>query len=190
MTSKEALEQIMEKYIFYVPARSEGKEHLINCLNIVAKDLERLEKLNNIFSDSHICEIKAKFNDIECNADKCKTCSLGVGDGICLKNTFEHKWKLEEENKTLRNELHNLYGYGVGQAKKDLLEENKKLLKAIDILKDKYDIALHLEYTNTKLLGLEARYFLKNKKTNDKRNFIEINEKEYELLKEVFGNDK
>jgi uncharacterized coiled-coil protein SlyX len=45
MKSKEALEQIMGKYIFYVPARSEGKEHLLNCLNIVAKDLERLEKL-------------------------------------------------------------------------------------------------------------------------------------------------
>ena len=45
MTSKKALEQIMGKYIFYVPARSEGKEHLLNCLNIVAKDLERLEKL-------------------------------------------------------------------------------------------------------------------------------------------------
>ena len=45
MKSKEALEQIMGKYIFYVPARSQGKEHLLNCLNIVAKDLERLEKL-------------------------------------------------------------------------------------------------------------------------------------------------
>ena len=45
MKSKEALEQIMGKYMFYVPARSEGKEHLLNCLNIVAKDLERLEKL-------------------------------------------------------------------------------------------------------------------------------------------------
>lgn len=161
ITSKEALEQIMEKYIFYVPARSEGKEHLMNCLNIIAKDIERLEKLNNIFSDSHICEIRAKFNEIECNSDKCKTCPLGVGDGICLNNVFEHKWELEKEN--------------------------AKLKQAIDILKDKYSIALHLEYTNTKLLGLDARYFLKNKKTNDKRNFIEINEKEYKLLKEVLG---
>ena len=45
MTSKEALEQIMRKYMFYVPARNEGKEHLLNCLNIIAKDLERLKQL-------------------------------------------------------------------------------------------------------------------------------------------------
>ena len=184
MTSKEALEQIMEKYMFYVPARSEGKENLINCLNIVAKDLERLEKLNNIFSDSHICEIKAKFNDIECNADKCKTCSLGVGDGICLKNTFEHKWKLEEENKTLRNELHNLYGYGVGQAKKDLLEENKKLLKAIEILKDKFNLKVQILvfYDN------REEYHLELQSHHTKYSFP-ISKDLYELLKEVLSND-
>lgn len=57
MTSKESLEQIMEKYIFYVPARSEGKEHLINCLNIIAKDLERLEKIEeNYYSLNISCE--------------------------------------------------------------------------------------------------------------------------------------
>ena len=60
MTSKKALEQIMEKYIFYVPARSEGKEHLINCLNIVAKDLERLEKLKE-----ENAKLKQKLEEIK-----------------------------------------------------------------------------------------------------------------------------
>ena len=60
MTSKKALEQIMEKYIFYVPARGEGKEHLINCLNIVAKDLERLEKLKE-----ENAKLKQKLEEIK-----------------------------------------------------------------------------------------------------------------------------
>ena len=113
-------------------------------IDTIKQDLERLEKLNNIFSDSHICEIKAKFNEIECNADKCKTCPLGVGDGICLNNIFEHKWKLEEEN--------------------------AKLKQAIEILKDRKNI---LKYN-----GLKGTYELGW-----------LTQEEYELLKEVLGNE-
>lgn len=49
--SLEALEQIMKKYMFYVPARNEGKQHLLNCLNIVAKDLERLKTLEEEYNN-------------------------------------------------------------------------------------------------------------------------------------------
>ena len=66
ITSKEALKQIMEKYIFYVPARSEGKEHLINCFNIVAKDLERLETLEgeNQELKNKYEKLKTKYSNI------------------------------------------------------------------------------------------------------------------------------
>ena len=64
--SLEALEQIMEKYIFYVPARSEGKEHLLNCLNIVAKDLERLKTLEEEYQElkNKYEKLKTKYSNI------------------------------------------------------------------------------------------------------------------------------
>lgn len=89
----------------------------------IFKDLDRLEKLEKNFSDSHTCEIKARFNEIECSADKCDNCPLCLGDGICLKNTFEKKWELQKENQALK-------------------EENAKLKKAIDFLKLSFDISL------------------------------------------------
>ena len=69
--------------------------------NEISQALDRLEKLEKIFSDSHICEIKARFKEIECSADKCDNCPLGIGDGICLKKTFERKWELQKENQEL-----------------------------------------------------------------------------------------
>ena len=66
--------------------------------------MNKLEELENIFADSHICEIQAKFNKIECSAEKCDNCPLGIGDGVCLKNTFELKWKLQKEIQSLKKE--------------------------------------------------------------------------------------
>lgn len=60
-------------------------DNINKCLLTIKQDLDRLEKLEKIFSDSHICEIKERFNEIECSADKCDNCPLGIGDGICLK---------------------------------------------------------------------------------------------------------
>ena len=147
MTSKEALENLT-----YCVNGIGSKEKYYN---IIKQDLERLEKLNNIFSDSHICEIKAKFNEIECNADKCKNCPLGVGDGICLNNIFEHKWKLEEENAKLKQAIEILQ---VKRIQKRFLEESKNV--------DEY-----------------------NKWISNLMNIRELTQEEYELLKEVLGNE-
>lgn len=93
--AKECLKRIDERN--YLTER-EHKEFL----ETIEKDLDRLEGLEKIFSDSHICEIKARFKEIDCTAEKCDGCSLGIGDGICLKNTFEKKWELEKENRHLK----------------------------------------------------------------------------------------
>lgn len=152
MTGKESLRNLKQEILTPNYLTDYEKDE---CIDVIQQDLERLEKLNNIFSDSHICEIKEKFNEIECNADKCKTCPLGVGDGICLNNVFEHKWKLEEEN--------------------------EKLKQAIEILKDKIELPLENDFDVVNKDDIHL-YRLRTK--------CLINEKEYEILKEVFGNDK
>ena len=130
MTGKEALEQIMEKYTFYVPARSEGKEHLLNCLNIVAKDLERLEKLE------------------------------------------EEYQKLEAQNN--KENIRLLYNQSY------LIAKVEKLKQALDILK----IKLKLYFSkNTKGATINAILPIG---VNDLNN---LTQNEYEILKEVFGNE-
>ena len=102
----------------------------------------------------------------------------------------QHRSKLEEENKTLRNELHNLYGYGVEQAKKDLLEENEKLKQAIDILKDKIIIKHYTEngaYNDMSDYGED--YYLLHIHNITQDEYQELTQEEYKLLKEVLRND-
>lgn len=74
-------------------------------LGLTKRNLDKLKKMENTFSDCHICEIKARFNEIECDADKCETCHLGFESDVCLKNAFERKWELQEENFELRQKL-------------------------------------------------------------------------------------
>lgn len=56
-------------------------------------------EINEVFGDSHICEIKKEFAryDKSCEEGKCDFCALNVGDGICLRKVFERKWELEEK---------------------------------------------------------------------------------------------
>ncbi len=67
--------------------------------------VDKHSKLEKIFGDRHICEIKARFNEIECDADKCDNCPLAIGDEMCLKITFEDKWQFQEERDDLKQKL-------------------------------------------------------------------------------------
>ena len=131
MTSKESLEFIIKTFnelaqkpqdigLFFKFCEAHGK---------VKQDLNRLEQLEKIFGDSHICEIKARFNEIECDASKCDNCPLGIGDDICLKNTFERKWGFQEER--------------------------DKLKQALEILKERGGINLFINRNNNNKLTLE-----------------------------------
>lgn len=111
MTSKEIIKQIIVKleddlqhYTMVDIDKVKAKyiELEIEDYKQVLQDLERLETLEKIFSDSHICEIQARFNEIECSTEKCNNCPLGFESGVCLKNTFETKWKLQQENEKLK----------------------------------------------------------------------------------------
>ena len=109
--------------------------------NEISQDLDRLEKLEKIFSDSHICEIKTRFNEIECSFDKCENCPLGIGDGICLKKTFERKWELQKENQELIKKA----DCCLWKDCNEISQENEKLKKAIDIIKKHFIIKLEEE---------------------------------------------
>lgn len=103
MTSKEALERLL---LLARPCAYEVREHRNSYCDmlekVVQQDLDRLEQLEKIFGDRHICEIKARFNEIECDADKCDNCPLAIGDDMCLKIIFEQKWEVQKENQELR----------------------------------------------------------------------------------------
>lgn len=130
MTSKEALDELCD----LATPNGDCINYVIGISGIILKALDRLELLEKIFSDSHICEIKARFNEIECSADKCDNCPLGIGDGICLKNTFEKKWELQKENKELWEniEKYNHKFAEIERKKADLKLENSNLKHSID----------------------------------------------------------
>lgn len=138
--------------------------------NTIKKDLERLNKLNKIFSDSHICEIKARFNEIECTTDKCDACPLSIGDDICLKIMFENKWKLQKENQEL------LVNKNVAQG---IATKYKQVL---DILKDKFYIKIHSNMFGSFL-------FIKEKTKNGEDVSCELDIEQAQKFKEVLGND-
>ena len=65
----------------------------------IKQALLKQQELENTFADCHICEIQKEFAKYEklCEESKCDECALGVGDGVCLRKTFERKWKLQKE---------------------------------------------------------------------------------------------
>ena len=82
-------------------------EDFDNCFNIIKQALQRLEAIDNIFEDCAICEIQKKFAKYDklCEETKCEKCALCVGNDICLRRTFERKWELQKEHKTLEKQL-------------------------------------------------------------------------------------
>lgn len=222
MTSKEALrtigntktnhiksEKICQPKVLYLVKEERKKE-----IETIKQELERLEALEKIFSDSHICEIQAKFNKIECSSEKCDNCPLGIGDGVCLKNTFELKWKLQKEIPSLKKENQELkewnkkylselerWGYPetpihISKYKK-LKEENKDLKEELELEKfdwfivlnnklDKFEKAIEIlkEYIQ---LDLECNTYHEIRMG---REMIVIPQEQYELLKEVLEDDK
>lgn len=120
MTSKEAFNELKRE----ISVRGNLSTFQKRCFDIIQQDLDRLEQLEKIFGDKHICEIKARFNEIECDADKCDNCPLAIGDDLCFKIIFEDKWKLQEENEELREKqtpkkvfFLNYGGYKIGNWK-------------------------------------------------------------------------
>lgn len=141
MTPKEALRRISGFISFccYEYFDKELEKDWKKDIDAITQELDRLESLEKIFSDSHTCEIKARFNEIECSADKCDNCPLSIGDDICLKKTFEKKWELQKENQELlmaienkNNEIKNL---------KKLIHDNP-YKKVITWLKNTFEIIL------------------------------------------------
>ena len=119
MTSKEALNFIIKTFnkLAQKPQDIGLFFNFCEAHEKVKQDLDRLEQLEKIFGDKHICEIKARFNEIECDADKCDNCPLAIGDDLCFKIIFEDKWKFQEE----RNEL------------KQTLQQIKVVLEALEV---------------------------------------------------------
>ena len=162
MNSKESLERIKDIVkgavdVIADPFTYSESAKIINLCETIKQDLDRLEKLEKIFSDSHICEIKARFNEIECCAEKCENCPLGFSSGVCLKNTFEKKWELQLEN--------------------------EKFKKTIEILKDKFCLELNKEnnklYFDTYECDIDETHPLYDKF------YFRLTQEQYELLEEV-----
>ena len=174
--SLEALERYYSN-LLYGNGGFDTDEEELEGLNAIKQDLERLEQLKKIFGDSHICEIQARFNEIECTAENCNYCPLGFESGICLKNTFKKKWELQQENQDLSQimQLNNEYIAGVERVKTDLVNENQKLKNAIEILKNH----LHVK-------ELDIDYVLDFNGLYDDH----LTQQEYKLLNEVLGDDK
>ena len=111
----------------------------------------KIQQLENIFSDSHICEIQAKFNKLECSAEKCDTCPLSLGDGICLKNTFELKWKLQKENHELRKNKTLIEIDKLTKANEEWNLANQKLINRIIELENELFDLKQKKKSNTEL---------------------------------------
>lgn len=127
MTSKEKLKSMYERLIL-LGALNHSNE-IEKSYEQVNKDLDRLEKLNNIFGDSHICEIETRFNEIKCSSEECENCPLGIGDSICLKAIFEIKWKLGQRVYKLEKfvkEINNIFNFSVIEYKGNYTLEYKR----------------------------------------------------------------
>lgn len=168
--------------------------------NEISQALDRLEKLEKIFSDSHICEIKARFDEIECSAEKCENCPLSIGDGICLKKTFERKWELQKENQELikkadcclwkecnkiSQENQELKDTNMKYAKiiDDFQAKNMRLEKAIEIIKKKN---VDIEYIKTCFYDEKGGMKEYNSWVGHDEDRA-LTQEEYNLLKEVLG---
>lgn len=158
MTSKEALEILSHNWSFSFEFLKENKYgFVVECLEIIKKDLERLEKLES--------EVKRKSGII---------CML-ESENESLHTEIE---SLHTKCESLHTEIKSVSDETEEQFKKFLDKENEKRKKVIDILKVKGVQESFLK--NTKNVN---EY---NKAIKHLNYFDELIQEEYELLKEYF----
>ena len=133
--------------------------------------MESLEALERIYNDA------ISLNEIEEDVEKIEE------DYNIIKQDLEHLKQLEEENQDLKNRLANeqLAFDKLFESNQKLSELYAKLKQAIDILKDKMNLAVyHNKVYNTYSIDL-----LKfNEDFEDK-----LSQEEYELLKEILEDE-
>lgn len=155
MTSKEALDIIKNnKGISFCEAYKE-------LLNIIEKDLDQLEKL-----EQENNSLRAFVSNLQ----------------FCREREAKELEKLEKKNQELRKAIKqwNINGG-------NLLKENNKLKQALEILKDKLELSIEKEFLEKDNFSI-TRYWLIMGKV-PYATFTEITKEQYELLKEVLGNE-
>ena len=173
--SKEALEILREC------ANGEKKVLFSTSLelaNIIKKDLERLETIENLRTtpnalETCLAKYMNKCIELEKENEKLKMYPPEFDGTLYF---FEKYQKLEKENQDLK-ELQELNKQGLWNLK----QENQKLEKAIEILKDKFDFKFNDENKVIYLFIKELSLHIYS--------WCFKSQQEYELLKEVLGNE-
>ena len=177
--SLEALEELKDEIIPDYALEYEDdegyKDWVIELYNIIKQDLEHLEEINKVWHDNEPME------SVDINGKHLQDL-YDYNEELFNKNLELDKKviELEKENKELETTLleykaqENLY-WNTATNNVNLREENDKLKKAIEILKNKMLITVNIPYV----------WF------EDKDNclYFKVNQQEYELLKEVLGDE-
>lgn len=154
-----ALESIGNAKTYYYDIEGQQESTIKSVYNveyqILENNIEHLQQENqklkkeNIIKYEYLIEAqKIKINELE-----------------------KENQELKEAYKSLNEELHCAFARGIDDARFDILEENEKLKKAIELL-------------NIRLEKLEPHYhFIVC------GNIRKLTQQEYELLKEVLGNE-
>ena len=201
MTSKEYIKAKLEYLIRYEPSLSFD----IDMFEQVLKDLERLGVLDKLVTDDCIAGNEVGLQIVNNLIERSNNYR---DENKQLKERLE---KLENENKELEEMLSVANYVGCGEAEKvfDLTQENEKLKQKVEDLENNQETVLTtLEISVQQNLILEkAIKILKEKavnvakllvsfKTDNKLDYyneglfsFRLTQEEYDLLKEVLGNE-
>ena len=163
MNSKECLNAILDLLNYEQIDECEKN----NYLKTIKQDLDRLEKL-----EKEREEIETRLSSNETNTfDEIATMIKKANGYDVLANKCK---QLEKENQKLKEDLEESFDYNaLRQLKINSLEdENTKLKKAFEILKNKFEIKGVKEYLDGYVIDTKLYY-------------IGISQEEYELLKSV-----
>lgn len=181
MNSKEALKRLFDSYVsskFYGINYKEDDEDY----NIIEQDLDRLKRLekelkqtklnfrnSQIHSKNCYKKLKEKYTRLERTYKNNEVMTRDLNE--LINRNLELKEELKKSQETINAWMEN---------HKKLIIDNGKMKKAIKILKEKVEMPLldDFEVINKDYIHL---YRLRTKAL--------INEEEYELLSEVFGNE-
>ncbi len=173
MNSKEALEILFASYNF------DGNYHdLIIAREKLEQDLDRLEQL-----EKERQEIETRLSSNETNTfDEIATMIKKANGYDVLVNKCKQLEKENQELKEKNKKWQQLFGCDLCEAlgREMLKQENIKLKKALDILKENFPI---------KFLGYN-KYGAKPYEIMFNGRIMGFDKEKYELLKEVFGDDK